>query len=106
MVSIEDLEPGSGTAQIILQLPIRSPGLELDYIHLIRHDSGRRTLWTGLGFKEINENRSWTTIEVLRSELHQYKIVAQYRNLDPEDDVCAAYELTVDHSALLPEIRK
>lgn len=99
-VSVDDLATGSSSAQIVIQLPIRGSSLELEYVHLRRFDGGRRTLWIGLSFEELNENRSWTSIEITRTDLERYRLVAQYRVLGKSAKGCASYEFPIDLSAI------
>lgn len=99
-VSVEDLTIGSGSAQIIIQLPIRAPNLELEYIHLRRFDGRRRTLWIGLSFEELEENRSWTSIEIARTEIERYQLTAHYRAVGKRVHGCASYEFPIDLAAI------
>lgn len=97
--SVEDLTIGSGSAQIVVQLPIRGPNLELEDIHLRRFEGGRRTLWIGLSFEELEENKSWTSIEIARTDIERYELVAQYRVVGKRSHGCASYEFPIDLAA-------
>lgn len=102
-VSVWDLTPARNVAQIVVQLPIRTAELELEGIQLRRFDHSIRTLWIGLSFKELDRNRARTSIEVRRSDLDKYKIVAFYRNVAPVKEGCASYEWVVDDTDVLRE---
>ena len=80
MVSITDITESSATAQLIMQLPLRYSDLVLDFIHLRRFEEGKRTLWTGVSFQELNEGKSWSSVEIVRTDLTDYKFYAQYRS--------------------------
>ena len=93
VVSVTDLTDGGRSTQLIIQLPIRFSNLELELIHLRRFEEGKRTLWVGLSFEELEEGKSWTSIEVARADLGQYQIFAQYRVIDKDEDGCASFEI-------------
>ena len=80
MSSISDFTESSVTAQLIIQLPLRFSNLVLEFIHLRRFEGGNRTLWTGVPFQELNESKSWSSVEIVRTDLTDYKFFAQYRS--------------------------
>lgn len=94
MVSVSDLTESSASAHLIIELPVRFSNLELEYIHLRRLRKGKRVLWVGIPFDELNENRSWSTVEILRSELKEYHLFAQYHTNKTARDDCS-YEFPI-----------
>lgn len=102
LVSVDDLTEGSPTAQLIIQLPIRYSELELQVIHLQRHEGGRRSLWVGLYFQELEENRSWTSVEIARPDLGNFRFYAQYLSDAGGERECT-YEFPFTVSPSKPE---
>lgn len=94
MSSITDLTESSVTAQLIIQLPLRFSNLVLEFIHLRRFERGNRTLWTGVSFQEQNESKSWSSVEINRTDLTDYKFFAQYRSDIAGQKICV-YEFPI-----------
>lgn len=95
MVSITDITESSVTAQLIIQLPLRYSNLVLDGVHLRRFEEGKRTLWTELSFQELKEGTSWTSVEIARADLTDYKFYAQYRSEIAGQKKCS-YEFPIN----------
>lgn len=99
MVSVSDVTKDSVTAQLIIQLPLRYSSLQLEFVHLRRFQAGKRTLWIGLSFQKLNENRSWSSVEIARADLTEYKFFAQYRSEFAGKEECTyEFPISLDNS--------
>ena len=94
MTSVTDITESSASAHLIIELPVRFSNLVLEYIHLRRSKNGIRVLWVGLPFEELNKNKSWSTVEISRSDLNEYELSAQYHSEKAAQDDCF-YEFPV-----------